>query len=323
MSQKDTNPFLFSDTNKRYYTYEYYLRRTFGGRVAKLPVDGGFTCPNIDGSCGTGGCIYCSGRGSGDFAPPPTLSITDQLEAGRRAIASKWKTEKYIAYFQAHTNTYAPVAELENKFLEALSFPGVVGLNVATRADCLGKDVVSLLSALAKRTSLTVELGLQSADDKTARLINRGHDFKTFTEGYGSLRRADPKIGICVHLIFGLPGETREKMLDSVRRVASLRPDQVKLHLLYVIKGTRLGDMYERGEYAPMEREDYIDTVAEALTLLPRETVIARLTGDGAPDTLLAPLWSRKKTCIVNDIDKTLYAKNLWQGKKADVRSDT
>ena len=173
MSQKDTNPFLFSDTNKRYYTYEYYLRRTFGGRVAKLPVDGGFTCPNIDGRCGTGGCIYCSGRGSGDFAPPPTLSITDQLEAGRRAIASKWKTEKYIAYFQAHTNTYAPVAELENKFLEALSFPGVVGLNVATRADCLGKDVVSLLSALAKRTSLTVELGLQSADDKTARLIKK------------------------------------------------------------------------------------------------------------------------------------------------------
>ena len=317
MSQKDTNPFPYSDSNKRYYTYEYYLRRTFGGKVAKLPVDGGFTCPNIDGRCAVGGCIYCSGRGSGDFAPQASLSITEQLEVGKRAVAPKWRTDKYIAYFQAHTNTYAPVAELEGKFCEALAFPGVVGLNIATRADCLGEDIVALLSSLAGRTSLTVELGLQSADDETARLINRGHDFSAFTEGYGRLRRADPRIGICVHLIFGLPGETRKKMLESVRRVAALRPDQVKLHLLYVIKGTRLGDMYERGEYTPMEREAYIDTVKDALTLLPEETVIARLTGDGAPDTLLAPLWSRRKTCVVNDIDKALYSENLWQGKFA------
>lgn len=317
MTQKDTNPFPYSDSNKRYYTYEYYLRRTFGGRVAKLAVDGGFTCPNIDGRCGVGGCIYCSGRGSGDFAPRASLSITEQLEAGKRAVASKWKTDKYIAYFQAHTNTYAPVATLEGKFCEALAFPGIVGLNIATRADCLGADVVSLLSSLAGRTSLTVELGLQSADDETARLINRGHDFATFTEGCERLRRADSRIGICVHLIFGLPGETREKMLESVRRVAALRPDQVKLHLLYVIKGTRLGDMYERGEYTPMERGDYIDTVKDALTLLPEKTVIARLTGDGAPDTLLAPLWSRRKTSVVNDIDKALYSEGLRQGMLA------
>lgn len=317
MAQKDTNPFPYSDTNKRYYTYEYYLRRTFGGKVAKLPVDGGFTCPNIDGKCGTGGCIYCSGRGSGDFAPLPSLSVTEQLEAGRRAVASKWKTDKYIAYFQAHTNTYAPVAELERKFREALAFPGVVGLNVATRADCLGDDVVALLSSLAGRTRLTVELGLQSADDGTARLINRGHDFGEFLAGYGRLRRADGRIGICVHLIFGLPGENEDMMLESVRRVAALRPDQVKLHLLYVIKGTRLGEMFERGEYAPMEREAYINTVVKALTLLPKETVIARLTGDGAPDTLLAPLWSRKKTCVVNDIDKALYSGGLFQGMSA------
>lgn len=314
MSQRDENPFAFSDTNKRYHTYEYYLRHTFGGKVAKLPIDGGFTCPNIDGRCGRGGCIYCSPRGSGDHAPPSALSVSEQLAIGRDALAGKWRTDKYIAYFQARTNTYAPVGELRQKFSEALSFDGVVGLNIATRADCLGDDVLGLLAELAERTSLTVELGLQSSDDRTAELINRGHTFGQFLDGYRRLRAASRKIAVCIHLILGLPGEGKEQMMRSVRDVARLRPEQVKLHLLYVVRGTPLCCMYESGEYLPMTRESYVDAAVEALTLLPPETVIARLTGDGAPDTLVAPLWSQRKTCVVNEIDKALYARGLYQG---------
>lgn len=314
MSQRDENPFAFSDTNKRYHTYEYYLRHAFGGKVAKLPIDGGFTCPNIDGRCGRGGCIYCSSRGSGDHAPPSELSVSEQLALGRDALAGKWRTDKYIAYFQARTNTYAPVDELRRKFYEALAFDGVVGMNIATRADCLDGGVLELLAELAERTSLTVELGLQSSDDRTADLINRGHTFGQFLDGYRRLRAASRKISVCVHLILGLPGEGREQMMRSVRDVARLRPEQVKLHLLYVVRGTRLCELYESGKYLPMTREAYVDAAVEALTLLPPETVIARLTGDGAPDTLVAPLWSRKKTCVVNEIDKALYARSLCQG---------
>ena len=190
----------------------------------------------------------------------------------------------------------------------------MVGLNIATRADCLEDDVVDYLAELSGRTALTVELGLQTVHDETARLINRGHSFEEFCRGYEKLRERG--IDVCVHLIFGLPGEDREMMLESVWRVAALRPSQLKLHLLYVIQGTRLGEMYQSGEYLPMEREEYIETVCDALELLPPETVIGRLTGDGAPETLLAPEWSRRKTAVVNDIDKTLFARDSWQGKK-------
>ncbi len=313
-TQRESNPFPYSDTNKRYHTYEYHLRQRFGGRTVKLPLDGGFTCPNIDGRCGVGGCIYCSGRGSGDFAAEAGESIAEQLARAVAMIEKKWPTERRIAYFQAHTNTYAPVSYLKERFESALAEPNIVGLNIATRADCLPDDVLDYLTELSKRTVLTVELGLQTADDKTAELINRGHGFGTFCEGYERLRSRG--IDVCVHLIFGLPGEDRTTMLESVKKVAALRPAQVKIHLLYVIKGTRLGDMYEAGEYTPMEREAYIETVCDALELLPPETVIGRLTGDGAPETLLAPLWSRRKTSVVNDIDKMMFERNSWQGKR-------
>ncbi len=314
-TQAASNPFAYSDTNKRYHTYDYYLKRTFGGKCAKIPIDAGFTCPNIDGRCGTDGCIYCSARGSGDFAEGRGLSVTEQYRITREKLSSKWSTERCIPYFQAHTNTYAPVNHLRALFEEALAQPGAVGINIATRADCLEEDTVAYLAELSERTVLTVELGLQSTDDSTARLINRGHTYEQFLEGYERLRAAGPRIGIGVHLIFGLPGESEETMLSSVRAVASLRPDQVKLHLLHVLRSSRLGTMYERGEYQPMERESYIDTVTKALTLLPPETVIARLTGDGMADDLLAPDWSRKKVSVINDIDKRLYELDLWQGK--------
>lgn len=280
----------------------------------KISLDGGFTCPNIDGRCGYGGCIYCSGRGSGDFAPTADLEISEQFEKGVAMMSAKWDATRRIAYFQAHTNTYAPVCVLRERFEAALSQPGVVGLNIATRADCLQDDVVEYLSELSERTELTVELGLQTTNDETAEFINRGHTFAQFCQGYEKLRNKT-KAKICVHLIFGLPGESHEIMIESVKRVAALLPDQVKLHLLYVIKGTRLAELYESGQYVPMEREEYIRTVCDALELLPPETVIGRLTGDGAAETLLAPMWSRKKTTVVNDIDKELYRRGSWQGK--------
>lgn len=315
MAQRDTNPFPFSDSNKRYYTYEYWLRRTFGGRCAKIPLDAGFTCPNIDGRCGNGGCIYCSGRGSGDFAALPSVPLREQYDHTRLALAKKWPTERCIPYFQAHTNTYAPVSILRHKFEEALTFPGVVGMNIATRADCLPPDVVSYLAELSERTVLTVELGLQTVHDATAMRINRGHTYAQFVEGYERLTAASPKLLTCVHLIFGLPGEDEGMMLDSVRALAALRPSAVKIHLLHVLRGTVLADLYEAGEYVLMERNAYIRTVVRALELLPPDTVIARVTGDGAPDDLLAPVWSRRKISIINDIDKLMFAEGTWQGK--------
>lgn len=314
-TQASLNPFSNSDTNKRYYTYDYYLKKTFGGKCAKIPLDAGFTCPNIDGRCGVGGCIYCSARGSGDFAADAALSIREQYELTKETLKGKWKTDRIIPYFQAHTNTYAPTAILREKFEQAMALPGVVGLNIATRADCLEDDTLKYLAELAERTVLTVELGLQSVHDKTAELINRGHTFSEFLEGYWRLRRASDKIGICVHLILGLPEETDEDMLESVRQVAKLAPDQVKLHLLHVLRSSRLGKIYEAGGYEPLERERYISLVVRALELLPPDTVIARLTGDGMQDDLLAPAWSRKKVSVINDIDKKLFEENTYQGR--------
>lgn len=314
-TQRSENPYVNTDSNKRYFTYDYYLRRRFGSKVAKIPLDIGLTCPNIDGRCGVGGCIYCSGRGSGDFAQSSALSIKEQYEITRAKLSSKWSTAKCIAYFQAHTNTYGPPALLREKFYEALALDGTVGINIATRADCLPEDVCALLGELAEKTALTVELGLQSSSDKTAELINRGHSFDDFLEGYRRLRATSPKIEICVHIIFGLPAESREDMLKTVREVAELRPEQVKIHLLHVLKNTRMAEMYERGEYTPLEKEEYVALVADAIELLPPDTVVARVTGDGMGEDLLAPDWSRKKVSVINDIDKLLYERGSWQGK--------
>lgn len=314
-TQAELNPFSNSDSNKRYYTYDYYLRRTFGGKCAKIPLDVGFTCPNIDGRCGRGGCIYCSGRGSGDFAQLPTLSLEEQYRLTKEQLGRKWSTERCIPYFQAHTNTYAEAKVLQAYYERALALPGAVGLNIATRADCLPDDVIALLDSVSRQTVLTVELGLQSAHNDTAERINRGHSWEDFVDGYRRLRDGAPRVLICVHLIFGLPGEDEARMLETVRKIAALRPDQVKLHLLHVLRGTRLGEMYLSGEYSPMEREDYIRTVVRALELLPPDTVIGRLTGDGMGEMLLAPDWSRRKVSVINDIDKLMFAENTWQGR--------
>lgn len=315
-TQRSENPYKNTDTNKRYYTYDYYLRQRFGAKVAKIPLDMGLSCPNIDGRCGVGGCIYCSGRGSGDFAESPLLPIKEQYARTREKLSSKWSTASCIAYFQAHTNTYAPLEVLRENFEEALSLDGVVGLNIATRADCLEDSVCEYLAELSERTVLTVELGLQSSSDTTAKKINRGHSYAEFLEGYKKLRAASDKIEICVHIIFGLPDETREDMMRTVRDVAALRPDQVKIHLLHVLRGTVMADIYERGEYTPLEKDEYVALVADAIELLPTDTVVARVTGDGMAEDLLAPDWSRKKVSVINDIDKLLYERNSYQGIK-------
>ena len=314
ITQRNQNPYKNTDSNKRYYTYDYYLRKTFGVKCAKIPLDAGFTCPNIDGKCGTGGCIYCSGRGSGDFAESPLLPLKDQYDITRSKLSSKWSTDKCIAYFQAHTNTYAPLSVLKEKFGETLSFDGVVGLNIATRTDCIDEGIAEYLAQLAERTVLTVELGLQTIHDTTAELINRGHTFEDFLRGYELLRNASKKINICVHLIFGLPNESREMILDSVKTLAKLAPNQVKIHLLHILKNTEMANMYLRGDYIPLEKQEYVDLVADAIELLPPDTVIARVTGDGMSSELLAPEWSRKKVSVINDIDKLLFERQSYQG---------
>lgn len=313
---REGSVFPLADTHKRYNTYDAWLKSTFGGKCAKIPLDAGFTCPNVDGKCGVGGCIYCSGRGSGDFAESPAMPLREQYDRQREFLAKKWPTERCIPYFQARTNTYAPVSVLRPIFEEALTWPAVVGMSIATRADCLPDETVALLRELSERTVLTVELGLQTAHDRTAALINRGHTYAGFLEGYNRLRTGAPKTLVCVHLIFGLPDETEADMLETVRRVAELRPHQVKIHLLHVLRGTILGELYGAGKYTPMEKDAYVETVVKALELLPPDTVIARLTGDGAAQDLLAPAWSRRKREVLNAIDKGLAARDTWQGRK-------
>ena len=308
--------FNYTIDTKRYHTLNFHLKKVFGKKVYKAVIDAGFTCPNIDGVCGVGGCIYCSGRGSGDFAELPSLSVKEQYERVRQKLSSKWSVERTIPYFQAHSNTYAPIEKLRKLYGEALSLEGAVGLNIATRADCISEEIAAYLGELAEKTVLTVELGLQSSSDKTARLINRGHSLEDFRRGFKLLRKASPKINICVHIIFGLPEETDEMMMATVDEVARLHPEQVKIHLLHVLKNTKMAEMYARGEYIPLEKEKYVSLVADAIERLPEDTVIARLTGDGMADDLLAPDWSRKKVSVINDIDKLLFERGSWQGIK-------
>ncbi len=305
-----TNPFEFSDTNKRYYTYDCYLKRRFGKKCVKIALDGGFTCPNIDGTISKGGCIYCSEKGSGDHTPPCNIPLQKQFEQGIDIISGKWKDVFYIPYFQAHTNTYAPLEVLKEKFENALRLPNTVGLCIATRPDCLNDDVVEYLRDLSKRTYLTVELGLQSANNDTLKLINRGHTYEQFVEGYSKLNG----INTCIHIINGLPGENKADMMYTASKIAELHPHALKIHLLYVLKNTPLAKMYERGEFRTLERDEYVNLVCDQLEILPKDIVIERVTGDGVKDDLISPLWSIKKTLVTNEIDKEFVKRNSYQG---------
>lgn len=306
--------FKYTDDNKRYHTWNYHLRRKFGKKVIKISLNGGFTCPNIDGTKGVGGCSYCSSMGSGDFAGSAALPIRAQFDSVRLALEKKWHGDNlFIPYFQANTNTYAPVARLRRLFEEALSLDNVVGLAVATRADALADDVVDYLAELSQRTYLIVELGLQSVFDETGERINRCHTFAEFLDGYNRLTAKN--INVCVHLIDGLPGETHEMMLKSAETVGKLHPHCVKLHLLHILKGTQMADEYKKGHITTLSRDEYVDIICDQLELLPPETVIQRLTGDGGRDSLIAPLWSLKKFEVLNSIDMEMARRNSYQGR--------
>ncbi|MCH5213221.1 MAG: TIGR01212 family radical SAM protein [Oscillospiraceae bacterium] len=306
------NEFEFSDDNKRYHTWNYHLRRKFGCKVMKLALNAGFTCPNIDGTKGYGGCTYCLG-GSGDFAGDPAENIIRQFEDIKGMMHNKWKSGKYMPYFQAHTNTYAPAEILRQRFEPALRQSGVIGISIATRADCLKPDVLEYLSELNDRTYLIVELGLQSIFDETGERINRCHTYAEFLEGYNELVKRN--INVCVHLIDGLPGESAEMMIESAKAVGELRPHCVKLHLLHILKGTAMAEQLRRGEMRLLGFDEYVDIIIRQLEVIPPQTVIQRLTGDGGRDSLIGPMWSLKKFEVLNAIDKAMAERNTWQGR--------
>ena len=297
---------------KRYRTYDAYLKETFGRKCVKVGLDGGFSCPNRDGRKGTGGCAFCAHGGAESMAGR-FLPLREQYERGRARLTRKWGEDApAIAYFQAYTSTYGPVERLRALYGEALSFEGVVGLTVATRADALPPEVIALLAELNGKTVLTVELGLQTANDETAAKMNRGHTYAEVLAGYAALKGEG--IRVCVHLIDGLPGEDREEMLRTAREVAALRPDAVKIHELYVRRGSALADEYERSPFPLLGEEEYVEILADQIELLPPETVIERVTGDPERGTLLAPLWAANKKRILADLDKTLRRRGSVQG---------
>lgn len=297
--------------DKRYNTLNVWLRNKFGEKVYKISIDAGFTCPNRDGKVSTGGCIFCSERGSGDFAAAGS-DLMEQFARGKEMMEKKWKKGKYIAYLQAFTNTYAPVEKLREIYTQLINAPGVVGLAIATRPDCLDDEVIKLLEELSKKTFLWVELGLQTASDETAVIINRGYKTETYFKAMKKLSAA--KIPVVTHIIFGLPGENRDLTLETVKLVANSRSWGVKLHMLHVLKYTKLEKMYLKGEVPVFEMQEYVEQIVDALEILPPEMVIHRVTGDGGRDSLVAPLWSLKKFEVLNAIDEEFVKRSSSQG---------
>ena len=298
--------------SKPYRSLNEYYREVFGRKTAKISLDGGFTCPNRDGTCGERGCLFCSAGGSGDFAENAALSITEQIEKGKKQTADKWKDPAYVAYFQAFTNTYAPVAELRRKYEEALACDGVEGISIATRSDCLPEDVLDLLEELNQKTKLWVELGLQTSDEASAKNIRRGYPLSVFEKAVKDL--AERNIPVIVHVILGLPGEDKETILRTIDCVNRLPVQGIKLQLLHVLSDSDLAEIYKNGDYTPLTKEEYISLVGECIAHLRKDIVIHRLTGDGDKNTLLAPLWSLRKRDVLNSIHKHLKEAGIQQG---------
>lgn len=305
------NPFKFSDDNKRYHTLYYYNKHHLG-KSRKVILNAGMTCPNKDGTVGVGGCIFCD-QGSGYFELSSKISIRDQIIAERERIYKKTPGVKLTGYFQSNTNTYCSVERLTEILSEAYESGMLDSLDIATRPDCLDDEKIEILKSFSEKIPLTVELGLQTINDETARTINRGYDFDVFEKSFEKLKQA--KIRTCVHLIDGLPGENTDDMIKTAKILGQMRPDAVKIHLLFVIKNTKLADMYESSNYEPMSFEDYINTLITQLEYLPEETVIERVTGDGDKRTLLAPMWSTDKIRVLGTIDKLMAERNTWQGR--------
>lgn len=297
-----------------YRTLSSFLRERFGCRVRKITVDAGLTCPNRDGTVGIGGCIYCNERGSGTGASR-TQTVGEQIESAKEFMRKRYGVEKYIVYFQSFSNTYAPVERLERLYREALDAEDVVGLAIGTRPDCVPEETLDLIGEVGRRTYVTIEYGLQSAHDKTLARINRGHGFESFRDAVERTRRRN--IDVTVHVILGLPGETKEDMLETARAIGNMGIRGVKIHLLYVVRGTRLHDMFASGEYTCLTSDAYADIVADFLAVLPPDMVIHRLTGDPHRDELVAPEWALDKEANLAAIRRVMEERNIVQGTRA------
>ncbi|GIP34450.1 TIGR01212 family radical SAM protein [Paenibacillus sp. J2TS4] len=311
MNSMTASPLVWGD--KRFHTWNYEMKTQFHSKVFKVMLDAGFTCPNRDGRIAIGGCTFCSKRGSGDFAGNRREDLVTQFNTIRDRQHLKWPEAKYIGYFQAYTNTYAPVDVLRDYYEVILEQPGVVGLSIATRPDCLPDDVVDYLAELNERTYLWVELGLQTVHEETSELINRAHDTQCFLDGVAKLRKHN--IRTCAHIIYGLPGETESMMLETGRQVARMNVQGIKIHLLHLMKKTPMVKQYEAGLLKFLEKDEYVKLVVDTLEILPPEMIVHRLTGDAPRDLLIGPMWSLKKWEVLNFIDAELKARNTWQGK--------
>lgn len=307
--------FLYSDSNKRYHTLDYFYRNKFGCKVFKISLNAGFTCPNIDGCVGTRGCIYCSPLGSGEFAGSSKDDLVKQFNDVKSIMTNKW-SGKYIGYFQARTNTYASVDTLKEKYESILSLNDVVGLSIATRPDSISDECLEYLSELNERTFLTVELGLQSIHESTNKLINRCHTLECFVDMVGKLRTRN--INVVVHIINGLPYETKEMMLDTVKFINKLDIQGIKIHMLHIVRNTDLAKMYYKEPFHILTREEYVNIVCDQLEFLRPEIVINRITGDPKGEDLIEPSWLLKKFCVLNEIDKEFVRRDSYQGKYAE-----
>lgn len=310
------NPFPYAeDKNKRYHSWNFALRQEFGEKIFKVPIDAGFDCPNRDGTVAKGGCTFCSVSGSGDMIVAPEAPLPEQFEKEIAMMHKKWpQVDKYIVYFQNFTNTHAPVAVIRERFEQVLTLPGVVGISIGTRPDCLPADVVDYLAELNQRFYLWVELGLQTTFETTSNAINRAHDYQTYLDGVASLRKHN--IRVCTHLINGLPDETIEMMQENVRRTIQDSDIQgIKLHLLHLMRNTRMLRDYHEGRLQLMRRDTYVSLICDQLEMIPPEIIIHRLTGDAPWDSLVGPMWSLKKWEVLNEIDQEMLRRNSYQGK--------
>lgn len=304
--------------SKRYNTLNSFLREKFGEKVFKISLDAGFTCPNRDGKISTGGCIFCSPRGSGDFAGN-NKNLVEQFCEVKQMMNRKWKKGKYIAYFQAYTNTYASKSELRDKYYSVLELDNVVGIAIATRPDCLDEEILELLTEVNSKKYLWVELGLQTINEKTSKIINRGYELSQYVNAVKVLKKRN--IDVVTHIILGLPQEEHEDIIRTIEYVANTGTQGVKLHLLHVLKGTKLEGMYNTGELELLSKERYVELIVDCIERLPRDMIIHRITGDGPRETLLAPMWSLKKWEVLNAIDYLLMDKNTYQGHKYKVNN--
>lgn len=302
---------------KRYYSLDYYLKETFGEKVYRIALNGGMTCPNRDGTLDTRGCIFCSAGGSGDFASSVDLSVTKQIEEGKKLLQKKTDCRLFIAYFQAYTNTYAPVSYLRKIFSEAICHPDIVALSIATRPDCLDSEILTLLSELNQIKPVWVELGLQTIHPQTAAFIRRGFDYDCYEKAVFSLKAQG--ISVITHLILGLPLETHEQMLSSVKKLSTLPIDGVKLQLLHVLENTDLADYYKKEGFSVLSQEEYVELIIDCLEYLPQNVVIHRLTGDGPRKLLLAPEWSIHKKQVLNQIQRRLKERDTYQGRLSEL----